>query len=96
MAKPVRSNSLGKAFRILEVLRVNPQPLCVSEIAEALDLCYESARLYVADLEESGLIEFAGRKESRGRTNYFQLGPRLIQLGAEAVRRRKAAQQENP
>ncbi len=93
MAELVGAVTLRKAFRIIEVLRVNPQPLCASEIAEAVDMCYESARLYLIGLEEVGFVEFVGRKEARGRTNYFQLGSRLVQLGAEVVRRRRAAQQ---
>lgn len=90
MAKVTRGATLSMAFKILEAFYASPGPVTIQQIAASMDICYGSATNYLAVLEESGFIEFAYRQQGRGRTHFFQLGPRLVELGAKVARRKRA------
>lgn len=82
---------LAVTFVILDVLYGSPRPLSAREISEAIGMKYGTAFNYLTDLELGGFIEAVEQEETRGRRRLFCLGPRLVQLGADAARRRRPA-----
>ena len=86
-----RGTTLRRAFEILDVFHANPRPLSRREIEEALpDMGGVTIYNYLADLEEGGFIECTTPALGRGRAHFFQLGPRLVELGASVARRERA------
>lgn len=73
--------SVGRTINVLELLMNHPGPVAVKAISEEMGMSLQNTYHHAWLLEESGLII-----KVRGG---YALGPRLIQLGAEAVRRKR-------
>lgn len=69
------SDSVKKAFRILDLLSQSPEHLTLSEIARTMAINKATAFRYLKTMEELKLIE--------KRNNYYQLGMGLFKLGSK-------------